>query len=600
MKQIYLIALLLTCCLSTAQDVALYQQFNGRYDFTFIGNTMNPQENGNLFAPCVANTSSTASLALDPSNVIEKAFLYWAGSGEGDFEVKLNGVDVVPERTFSLNQVTPTVTLPFFAAFADITGFVLQNGNMAYTLSELDINPVIEQFCPNRTNFAGWAILIVYQNDALPLNQLNVYDGLQYVSQFQNELSISLPSLNVIDNEGARIGFIAWEGDSNISVNETLRVNGNIIESPPLNPWNNAFNGTNSIIGSNQLFNMDLDIYNIQSNIAIGDTSALIQLTSGQDFVMINTIVTKLNSQLPDATVAVDGVFLECDSRVIACDYTVYNINSTDVLPAGTPLAVYADGVLVAQSQTVADLPIGGSFQDQISFALPDGIPDTFSLVFVIDDDGNHMGEVTELSEANNSFEIQVSLMLAPQINSLPPVYACNLGSGSAVFDLSQIPVLALSNPAHQASVHTTHQDAENNLNAIPDLTHYPLSQAPVQLFVRVWNESCHAVAPVDLKVRNCPPTIYNYVSANGDGVNDTFFIDGLRDIFLNFNLQVYNRWGVLLWEGNNNTPDWGGISEHHATVGNGRVPDGTYFYLLDLNDPDYPEPFTGFLYLNH
>jgi hypothetical protein len=43
------------------------------------------------------------------------------------------------------------------------------------------------------------------------------------------------------------------------------------------------------------LYNMDLDVYT-QNNINIGDTSAQIQLTSGQDFVMINAIVTKLNS----------------------------------------------------------------------------------------------------------------------------------------------------------------------------------------------------------------------------------------------------------------------------------------------------------------
>src|SRR5690606_12942477 len=158
------------------------------------------------------------------------------------------------------------------------------NGNANYTVSQLDVSNVIELYCPNRTNFAGWAILIVYKNESLPINQLNVYDGLQFVSQLQSELNISLPSLNVIDNEDAKIGFIAWEGDKNISVNETLRVNDVIISNPPLNPENNAFNGTNSITGSNQLFNMDLDIYNIQDNISVGDASADIQLTSGQDF----------------------------------------------------------------------------------------------------------------------------------------------------------------------------------------------------------------------------------------------------------------------------------------------------------------------------
>jgi hypothetical protein len=40
-------------------------------------------------------------------------------------------------------------------------------------------------------------------------------------------------------------------------------------------------------------------MYILFKTINIGDTSAQIQLTSGQDFVMINAIVTKLNSQLP-------------------------------------------------------------------------------------------------------------------------------------------------------------------------------------------------------------------------------------------------------------------------------------------------------------
>ena len=44
------------------------------------------------------------------------------------------------------------------------------------------------------------------------------------------------------------------------------------------------------------------------------------------------------------------------------------------------------------------------------------------------------------------------------------------------------------------------------------------------------------------LLTENCPPTIYNAVSPNGDGSNDAFFIDGLRDIFVNFELLIYNR----------------------------------------------------------
>ena len=32
----------------------------------------------------------------------------------------------------------------------------------------------------NKTNFGGWAIIVVYNNNALPLNQLNIYDGLHF------------------------------------------------------------------------------------------------------------------------------------------------------------------------------------------------------------------------------------------------------------------------------------------------------------------------------------------------------------------------------------------------------------------------------------
>jgi hypothetical protein len=71
-----------------------------------------------------------------------------------------------------------------------------------------------------------------------------------------------------------------------------------------------------------------------------------------------------------------------------------------------------------------------------------------------------------------------------------------------------------------------------------------------------------------------------------------------LRDIFLDFKLEIYSRWGRLVWTGNQNTEDWNGYVKDG--VGSKNAPDGTYFYLLFLNDIEYPEPLRGFLYLNH
>lgn len=201
-SKILILSLLFTINMQ-GQNVSLYEQFNGRYDFTFLGNTMNPQENTYQLTPTIFTTSD-ASLTLQPGDVVEKAFLYWAGCGIGDFDVKLNGVDISAQRTFS--NVLQT-QFNFFSAFADITSQIQTTGNGVYTLSDLDVTSFINLHFNNKTNFAGWAIVVVYYNPNLPLNQLNVYDGLQVVSQQQNQLNITLNSLNVIDNNDAKIGF---------------------------------------------------------------------------------------------------------------------------------------------------------------------------------------------------------------------------------------------------------------------------------------------------------------------------------------------------------------------------------------------------------
>ena len=267
-----------------AQDISLFEQFSGRYDYTAIGNTLNSVENG-TDGPCEILTSSSADLNLNSNQNIIAAYLYWAGSGNGDFDIALNGTPITAERTFS---DAIDATRVFFAAFADVTDIISSQGNTTYTISDFDLTTIIAPFCPTGTNFGGWAITIIYEDGSLALNQLNVYDGLQSVPTF---LSITLDNLNVLDNENAKIGFIAWEGDRSLAVNEQLTINGNVISNFPLNPANNAFNGTNSFTGATDLYNMDIDVYNIQNNINIGDTSATIALTSGQDFVMINNII---------------------------------------------------------------------------------------------------------------------------------------------------------------------------------------------------------------------------------------------------------------------------------------------------------------------
>jgi gliding motility-associated-like protein len=756
----------------SSQDISLYQQFNGRFDFTFIGNTMNSAEN-NSTTNSVTGTTSSATLTLNPTDQIEKAYLYWAGSGDGDFEVNLNSDTINPDRTFAFTRTFGFDTYTYFSAFKDVTSIIQNTGNGNYTLSNLDISPFEALHLQRRTNFAGWAILIIYKNDALPINQINVYDGLVGVPI---ELSITLDSFNVIDNNNSKIGFLAWEGDSALAT-EQFRFNNEQL-SNSLNPSNNVFNGTNSFTGSNMLYNMDLDVYDIQDYIEIGNTPPIISLRSSVDFVMINTVVTKLNYQLPDATVNINSVENQCNSRTIVVNYTISNLNCTNPLPAQTPISIYSNGQLLQTIATNSEIPINGSISSQITLVIPNSISDTFEIKFVVDDIGNGTGIVIELNETNNSISQSTTLWLSPQFNILPDWNRCVSSYSPEVFDLTNyitavrvnpndtvqfftsyndavtntnpitnfanfttsspqttifiridnahcysitslkiflrlyptynaIPnsnicrinentafdftpyvLLTPTNPSDNIHFFSSLQDANNNTNPIlnssnyqPDITpksiyirldnefcysitsfvidyyevpkYNPLSNmvscnegfnkatfnltlyepivkqnpadtvtfyenydnasnavgtildpslyvatTPKEIFIRIDNENCFSITSFLLTTRNCPPTVYNYISANNDTYNDILTIDGLYDIFLDFKIEIYNRWGRLIWIGNQNTDKWTG--QVKDGIGSENAPDGTYFYLLFLNDIDYPEPLKGFLYLNH
>ena len=577
-------------CFTFAQDIELFQQFNGRYDYTAIGNTLNLVENG-AFVPCDILTASSANLALNSNQNIIAAYLYWAGSGTGDLDIELNGIPVTADRTFS----TINNSRNYFAAFADITLIIQDQGNTNYTVSEFDLTEVITPYCPTGSNFGGWAIAVIYEDSSLPLNQLNVYDGLQGVP---DNLEITLDNLNVLDNQGAKIGFIAWEGDAGIAVNEQLTINGNLIGNPPLNPTNNAFNGTNSFTGASDLYNMDIDVYNIQNNIAIGDSSATIALTSGQDVVMINNIITVLNSQLPDATLMINEYHLNCGDRNIDIEYTVFNSNSTDPLPANTSIAFYANDILVGQSTTLNEIQIDDFEIGTASFAIPESIGDSFILSLAVDDDGTGNGFITEINETNNSVNTQIDLLIIPPIIVLPNSLSCDEAFNSATFNLIDIFDTNNINPTTSISFYTSLSDLELTTNQILIPEYYTNTTNPQTIYIRIENSPCYDIYTFEILVENCPPFIPQGFSPNGDNTNDWFNIQGLYDIFETHELKIFNRYGTLIFEGNNDNPWFGLINRGLDNHGN-LVPVGTYFYIINFNDSNY-EPSVGWVYVNY
>ncbi len=84
----------------------------------------------------------------------------------------------------------------------------------------------------------------------------------------------------------------------------------------------------------------------------------------------------------------------------------------------------------------------------------------------------------------------------------------------------------------------------------------------------------------VTVFVEDCTVEIYNIFTPNGDTKNDFFYIKNLP---ANSLLQIFNRWGSRVYQSSNYNNRWDG----------GSVPDGTYYYILTLQNK---ETYHGFV----
>jgi len=73
----------------------------------------------------------------------------------------------------------------------------------------------------------------------------------------------------------------------------------------------------------------------------------------------------------------------------------------------------------------------------------------------------------------------------------------------------------------------------------------------------------------------------------NGDGINDVWIIGDLTD-YPNIEVNIFNRWGQQLFSSTGYSDPWDG--KHNGKD----LPVGTYYYVIDLHDEDYPDAFTG------
>ena len=88
-------------------------------------------------------------------------------------------------------------------------------------------------------------------------------------------------------------------------------------------------------------------------------------------------------------------------------------------------------------------------------------------------------------------------------------------------------------------------------------------------------------------------------LSPNGDGVNDCLILDHLEASDDIVKAEIYNRYGVKVFEMNDYTDQWCGQDASSGdSDSSDLLPVGTYFYVIQFNSGR--EPITSWIYLNY
>ena len=86
--------------------------------------------------------------------------------------------------------------------------------------------------------------------------------------------------------------------------------------------------------------------------------------------------------------------------------------------------------------------------------------------------------------------------------------------------------------------------------------------------------------------------------SPNGDRVNDTFDVDNLSILYPNFEIEIFNRNGNIVYKGHADSPRFDGRSNKSGRIDSGDLPVGVYFYIFKYNNGE-DKPRQGRLYLS-
>lgn len=340
--------------------------------------------------PATGNSSSATLTLPAGTNTIKFARLYWGGrinkSAITSVADTLRKVKIRFGNGNYANVIAPAANVDVFSlnnsetiyqTYTDVTSFIQGSGTGVYTVADVPATP---GSVGGGGKFAGWSIVIAYENPTSLLNSVRVYHGYYQVFTGNNNpqsISVTLNGLNVPNNSlatgDAVMSVMGWEGDGNLGAafgnpeGDFVKVN-NVVVSNTANLATNFWNGSITKNGayitaknpnySNQM-GIDIDEVNVGTGYGILPNATSVTVSFGTEADQYFPSYFAFALRVKDPLVTIDKTVADAsgNNTIESSEVLTYTLTGTNVGPG------VATGVFVVDSLPTNTTYVPGSME---------------------------------------------------------------------------------------------------------------------------------------------------------------------------------------------------------------------------------------------
>lgn len=370
---------------------------------------------------------------------------------------------------------------------------------------------------------------------------------------------------------------------------------------------------------------------------AIGNSNENNELTPETNLSISNMQViapTVLKTFTPDQIIVGQESTLTFTVFNISGNASQSNIAFTDNLPTGMTIAGPVNWSEQNGCSATFNSNIGDTSFNVTNLTFPNGVEScTFEVIVTSNTEGEFINNSTNFSDLNNidsalanatltvledntDVDIQILKSVTPSEASIGntvqfTIAATNLGTTNAtnieILEMLPLGYAFISAQTSMGSYNNIdnlwslsnllpNQSETLTLNAQVVSSNDLLNQASLVSVSEVDRDDSNNEDQAEVNVNNCL-NIPSGFSPGNDATNDTFKIPCIED-YPYSSLNIYNRYGTLIYQNNNYNNTWNGMPNSGPLNQNRKLPIGTYYYVFTVKA--ITKPFVGYVYLNY